>query len=353
MSVRVIIRSNASSRLGTGHVKRCLTLAILMRGKLDADILFVCNADLPDILKKEIQANGFLVHLLSEEDRVSNDIERDAQETILALNGRCDLLIVDHYGLDIQWEQKLRPYTDRILIVDDLANRKHDCDILLDQNLYSNLQYRYDDLVHKNTKKFLGPGYALLQNDFFELGENANVRKRCEKVLVNFGGSDPTNELAKMLPVVLSEVGKRLEFILVAGPANLLKEKLRAMFSLIPHVQFYEEHNMAELLSWADIAIGAGGVSMWERCFMGVPAMVISVADNQIATIAEAANCGLIWDLGPSENVNDRHMISFLEAILANPKELEEKSKLGLTLMEETRRIGTHPILAMFEGSNN
>lgn len=353
MSLRVIIRSNASSRLGTGHIKRCVTLASLMRAKLGADILFVCNADLPHSLKEEIDANGFLIHLLSEEDRVSNDIERDAQETILALNGRYDLLIVDHYGLDIEWEQKLRPYTDRILIVDDLANRKHDCDILLDQNLYSNSQYRYDDLVHKNTKKFLGPGYALLKNDFFELGEHANVRKRCGRVLVNFGGSDPTNELAKMLPVVLSEVGKRLEFILVAGPANPLKEKLRGLFSVIPHVQFYEEHNMAELLSWADIAIGAGGISMWERCFMGVPAMVISVADNQIATIAEAANCGLIWDLGPSESVNDRKMISFLERILENPKELEEKSKLGLTLMEETRRIGTHPILAMFEGGNN
>lgn len=353
MSIRVIIRSNASSRLGTGHIKRCLTLASLIRDKLGADILFVCNADVPDILKKEIQGNGFLVHLLSEEDRVSNDIERDAQETILALNGRCDLLIVDHYGLDIHWEQKLRPYTDQILIVDDLANRKHDCDILLDQNLYSNLQYRYDNLVHKNTKKFLGPGYALLQNDFFKLSSKSNVRKRCEKVLVNFGGSDPTNELAKMLPVVLSEVGKRLQFILVAGPANPLKEKLRGMFSSIPHVQFYEEHNMAELLSWADVAIGAGGISMWERCFMGVPAMVISIADNQKETIAEAANCGLIWDLGQSENTNDRQMIFILETILDNPKQLEEKSKLGLTLMEETRRTGTHPILAMFEGGNN
>lgn len=353
MSIRIVIRSNASACIGTGHVKRCLTLAIMISERVMSDILFICNNDIPQVLLEDIKGKGFSVKLLPEADQPQVDAEHDARETIFALNSRCDLLIVDHYGLDIRWERQLRPYTQKILVVDDLANRCHDCDILLDQNLYINLKHRYDDLVPHETRKFLGPEYALLQSDFFEYRKRALIRKQCHRVIVNFGGSDPTNELAKMLPVVLSEVGKRLEFVMVAGPANPLKKRLGEMFSRIPHVQFYEEHNMAELLAWADLAIGAGGISMWERCFMGVPAMVTSVADNQKETIAEAEKRGIVWNVGSSGNIDEKRIISILEKILDNPKLLEEKSRAGLTLMEETRRRGRHPILSIFEGGSN
>lgn len=353
MNRRVVIRSNASARIGTGHIKRCLALASLLSRQVKSDILFICNRDIPQVLLEEIEGNGFSVKLLSEADQPLIDAGRDARESISAINGHCNLLIVDHYGLDIEWERQLRPYTQQILVVDDLANRSHDCDILLDQNLYFNLQHRYDGLVPHNTLKLLGPGYALLQSDFFMHANQARIRKQCRRVIVNFGGSDPTNELAKMLPVVLSDVGERLEFVVVAGPANPLKRQLRQQFSGIPNVKFHEEHNMAELLACADLAIGAGGISMWERCFMGVPAMVISVADNQQETIAEAEKRGIIWNMGSSGNANEKQMISILEMILNHPKLLEEKSRAGLTLMEEARRRGRHPILSVLERGNN
>nr|WP_244316259.1 UDP-2,4-diacetamido-2,4,6-trideoxy-beta-L-altropyranose hydrolase [Paenibacillus brasilensis] len=330
---------------------RCITLALNIRHNIPADIHFVCNVDIPQALAKDIRCRGFSLSLLSATEEAPVDMERDAWETIAAVGEQCDWLIVDHYGLDARWEQLLRPYARSILVIDDLANRPHDCDVLLDQNLYPNMDKRYSGLLPEHALQLLGPEFALLRNEFFCLAEDAVVRTQCQCILVNFGGSDPTNELGKMLPVVQSEIGKQFHFILVAGPANSRVPELRASFSSFDHVTFYEHYsNMAELLASSDLAIGAGGISMWERCYMGVPSMVITVAENQKATVVEAAKRGLAWHMGASGEVRTGQITEMLEKLLNKPEMLAEQSRAVLVLTETQRRSGRHPILSILKG---
>ncbi|WP_068497228.1 UDP-2,4-diacetamido-2,4,6-trideoxy-beta-L-altropyranose hydrolase [Paenibacillus kribbensis] len=351
MKMQILIRANASSRLGTGHVMRCITLALSIRDNIPADIRFVCNADIPQALAEDICCRGFSLSCLSGTDEEPLDMDRDARETAAVGGEQCDWLIVDHYGLDARWEQLLRPYVRSIFVIDDLANRPHDCDVLLDQNLYPDMDKRYIGLLPEHALQLLGPEFALLRNDFFRLSENAVARTQCQCILVNFGGSDPTNELGKMLPVVESEIGKQFHFIVVAGPANSRVPELRAAFSPFDHVTFYENYsNMAELLASVDLAIGAGGISMWERCYMGVPSVIITVAENQKATVMEAAKRGLAWHIGASGEVRTEQVTDMLEKLLNKPELLAEQSRAVLALTETQRRSGRHPILSILKG---
>src|SRR5690606_211919 len=176
-NLKVAIRADASSRIGSGHVMRCLTLAERLRED-GADMLFVCRVHDGNLVET-IEQRGFSVATLSpaaDRDELAGyagwlgvSQEDDARQTIKAIAAygwkKFDWLVVDHYALDAQWESALRPLAGRILAIDDLANRKHDCDVLLDQILVANFERRYDGLVPENATRLLGPKYALLQPD--------------------------------------------------------------------------------------------------------------------------------------------------------------------------------------------
>jgi UDP-2,4-diacetamido-2,4,6-trideoxy-beta-L-altropyranose hydrolase len=180
--MRVAIRTDASSDIGTGHVMRCLALAEELKDKT-AEVLFICR-EMPGHLADYIKEKGFLVSLLqSSENReiLITDIgalphanwlgttwEQDTQETYQILNKKpfWDWLIVDHYALDVRWDKSQRSFVNNIMVIDDLADRQHDCDILLDQNLYEGMELRYQELVPGTCKQLIGPKYALLRREF-------------------------------------------------------------------------------------------------------------------------------------------------------------------------------------------
>lgn len=349
--MRVAFRTDASSRIGIGHVMRCLTLARLLSRETDTAIRFVCNRDLPDAVKGRLLAAGF--GLAETGDAEGFDWQADADRFAAAVGSEgVDWLIVDHYGIDRRWEQAVRPLARNILVIDDLADRPHGCDALLDQNLIFGMESRYRQLVPDGCKLFLGPEYALLGESFAAARHLAAEKTSLGRVLVNFGGSDPTGESFKVLEAL--ELAGRpagwpetLTFHVVAGPANARSAELKKRCESLAGVVFYPEvKEMAKFLADMDMAIGAGGVSLWERAFMGVPSAVIAVADNQVPSAEESARRDMVWYLGESRAVTPGRIAELLGDVLENPMELRRKSRQSLLVMHTLRNVAIHPVVS-------
>lgn len=197
----------------------------------------------------------------------------------------CDLLVVDHYGLDARFERACRPWARHVLVVDDLADRSHDCDFLLDQTLRQPAG-RYGSLVPERCHMLLGPEYALLRPEFAAARPVALARRRArppvERILVSLGAAD-TSDVARTALQGVARSGIAAEVVVVLGPATQadrgIEDQARSMaqpVSLLGPVD-----DMARLMCEADLAIGAAGSSSYERCCLGLPAVVVVTASNQ------------------------------------------------------------------------
>lgn len=322
--MNVIIRADASTSIGSGHVMRCLTLAHRLKKEKNAKVVFVMR-DLPGNLIDVVEKQGFDVLKLSSANQkyslngyglwLTVPMDVDAQQTIEVLQHYlqghgCDVvdrLIVDSYALDEQWEQALRPYCREIMVIDDLANRKHDCDILLDQNFYLNKDVRYAGLVPEHCKMLLGPEHALLREEFHEVKKH--LRKRdgnIKNILVFYGGSDLTNETEKAIKalVQLHDEGYNFTADIITGVSNFRREKIEKICSKYQFFHYYcQVSNMAEFMNKADLMLGAGGSTTWERLYMELPALVTAVAENQIQGCRDCSHAGIIEYLGINEDV--------------------------------------------------
>ncbi|OPG94969.1 UDP-2,4-diacetamido-2,4,6-trideoxy-beta-L-altropyranose hydrolase [Chryseobacterium mucoviscidosis] len=335
-----------------GHFMRCLTLAKFLDETGEFKVIFICNIDFPIELKKRLNIENFDMFNTQERTWDLFNTELDAECTIKIVEKfKLDWLIIDHYNIDQMWEKKLRPYVRKILIIDDLANRKHDCDALLDSNLLYNQDKRYLGLVPDKAKLFLGPTYFLLQSDFYKRYVTTKATTVKFNVVVNFGGSDLTNEITKVLNLIEKNQSKLLDFQfhVVGGPLNPLKDELKQRCLQLKHIYYYESAHMPTLLAKADIAIGAGGTTLIERCFMGVPTAVIIVADNQIEGTLAAEQLKLIFNLGKSENVTEVELLNFFESIVSSNEQISLIRKKCLEFKETILRQGEHPLVSMLK----
>jgi UDP-2,4-diacetamido-2,4,6-trideoxy-beta-L-altropyranose hydrolase len=214
--------------------------------------------------------------------------------------------VADHYALDEKWEGYLRPYCKKVMVIDDLADRAHDCDLLVDQNFYENLESRYDGLVPSGCKKLLGPKYALLRPEFREARENLRKRDgRVKRIMVFFGGSDPTNETTKALEAIRMLNRPDIAVDVVVGAFNPHRKVIEQIASDLPDFAcHFKVEDMAALMAGADLAVGAGGTTVWERCALALPSVVTTVAENQEKTVSDMAESGYLLFLGRSEAVS-------------------------------------------------
>ncbi|MCL6479749.1 MAG: UDP-2,4-diacetamido-2,4,6-trideoxy-beta-L-altropyranose hydrolase [Peptococcaceae bacterium] len=365
--MKVVFRADASVQIGTGHIMRCLTLADELRKK-GAEIFFICRL-LPGNLCGLIEQKGYLVHRLPYPEQSPNSVtnharreevswQTDAEETktILAKEiGGIDWLVVDHYALDIRWETLMRPHAKKIMVIDDLADRPHDCDLLLDQNLYENMETRYQTLIPGHCLTLLGPGYVLLRPEFKKVRRNLRQRDgTVKRILIFFGGSDPTNETAKALKAV--QLINRPEVIIdvVVGSTNLHKEEIQQLCSIRPNTSFYcQVENMAELMARADLAIGAGGTTTWERCFLGLPSITLIVAQNQADTTKTVAAKGAAWNLGWSGSVSLEILAEAIKMAMNDPVALKDMGLTAMRLMGEVSFHRENPVVqALLEDKN-
>ncbi len=345
--MNIAFRADASFEIGSGHIMRCLALADCLSSQ-GINCVFLTRS-LRGNLESLILSRGYKAFMLknssfdsSRATKISSidylsmlgvSVNEDIHESAKILSSlEIDWMIVDHYALDFSWESAIRPFCNKILSIDDLANRIHDCDILLDQNLGKNKD-DYLNLVSTSTTCLMGAKYALLRQQFNRFRAISLARRESfngiNHILVSMGGVDYENITTDILDV-LSEVSNffsiKFKVTVVMGQSSLWKSQVKAKAERVPYeVRVLSNVNyMARLMCEADLAIGAAGSTSWERCCLGLPTIQLVLAENQ-QSIAEA-----LKNVGAAVYVNREELsegiLNNIDNFLVNPSLLRKMS---------------------------
>ena len=350
--MKIALRTDASLQMGTGHAMRCLTLADALKAQ-GAHCHFI-SREHPGHLLEVIRQRGHAVTALpagklspaTENDSVQQPAHAawlgcgwqiDAQQTGAILASlQPDWLVIDHYALDQRWETALQPHYQKLMVIDDLADRAHCCDLLLDQNWFGDdSPTRYRNLVPLHCKCYLGPEYALLKPEYAQLRELMPPRDgTVRRMLVFLGGSDATNQTSKVLEALMEPGFARLQVDVVIGQNHPDVEGIAAQVAARPGSTLHQSlPTLAHLMSRADLMISAGGSTTWERMCLGLPAIVISVAANQTSTNVALMNAGYIDFLGEMNEVSVSNVADAVRHSLANAAMLKAQISLGQKLV--------------------
>jgi UDP-2,4-diacetamido-2,4,6-trideoxy-beta-L-altropyranose hydrolase len=326
----VAFRVDAGDRIGLGHAMRCLALADALRAR-GAQTAFA-SAVMPEKTAALLRARGHAVLPLAgaaessrgepggELDAAAQRADATATQRALAAIASLDWIVVDHYRLGIDWERGASRFARRVAVIDDNARRAHDGDLLIDHNVSATWE-QYDGLLPARSLRLLGPRFALLRGPFAR-AKDAPPRPRAgvERLLVAFGGADPTGETEKALQALALPSLSALDADVVVGAANprlaAIRELARARGRARVHV---DAERMDELMEAADLAIGAAGVSSLERCAKGLPAVLIAAADNQVPVAQTLAQRGAAIYLGRSRDVSANQLAQALGGLVAMP----------------------------------
>lgn len=303
----ILIRCDASTTIGTGHVYRCRSIARDLKDS-GATVTFICRAqhgDLNDLLQQEFQ----VLRLPSQSVRSLQGLEgreiygaalgcsqhTDATQTIKAVRQanitHVQYLIVDHYSLDISWEQEVlvalseNSKPPKLMVIDDLADRVHMADILLDQNFFGDLgSQRYQSFVPSSCLQLLGPSYALLSKEYSQLHPIVPARNELRRVLVFFGGIDSYDLTTKVIKALKTPPfdGLAVDVVLSKNSPNF--HSVQELVSSRAYTSLHSNlPTLSALMARADLSIGASGSTTWERACLGLPSLVIVCAPNQHA----------------------------------------------------------------------
>lgn len=344
---QVAFRTDASLDIGAGHVMRCLTLADALSNN-GAHCFFICRAhagSCPDV----IQQRGYEVRELpvpcqsTEEGSVQAaslsgyaswlgaNWETDAEQTLSAIgDSPLDWLVVDHYAIDAQWELELAGACQQMMVIDDLADRAHNCDLLLDQNL-GRQDADYQGLVSPECTLLIGLDYALLRPEFVQLRVSSLQRRKAPEfkhLLISMGGVDKDNVTCDVLDALVEfPLPPCMRISVVMGAHAPWLQRVREKAQKIPCAVdvLVNISDMAGLMSTCDLAIGAAGSASWERCALGLPAYVVILADNQRASCLALVKEGAVelLDSGAGLRANLRDKI---EGVMTDPSILRRMS---------------------------
>ena len=333
---------------------RCMALAEHLQGN-KAEVVFVCRlieGDLCDYIEskgfgvlrlpKVAQSQRGAARLAGTDDPTAwlgTTVDQDAEVTSNALAGlgrKVDWLIVDNYALNATWEQRLRPHVHQILVIDDLAIQKHACDLLLNQNLIDSVRDRYRNLIPEYCRLLAGPQFALLRQEF--RASRISLNRGSEQVgnlLVFLGGADPDGVTLRVLKAVDGIRSNELQVTVILGAANPHGETIKRLYGQRSGYKvIFQAANMAELMVQADLAIGAGGISTWERSCLGLPAMVIAIAENQVEVSRTAAEAGACLYLGTATSLSDGELAAGLTVMISSSSLRKSVSRVCLDLVD-------------------
>ncbi|MDR5831973.1 UDP-2,4-diacetamido-2,4,6-trideoxy-beta-L-altropyranose hydrolase [Caballeronia sp. LP006] len=354
-ALRVVFRVDASLLIGSGHVMRCLTLADDLRTRA-AEVHFVTRAHAGH-LQDVIRARGYSCHALAATSSpMRHDLQvswlgcgwhQDAVETAAVLErlGVIEWLVTDHYAIDAAWERAMRPDAARILAIDDLADRPHDCDLLLDQNVLDAGSSRYSDLVPGHCVRLLGPRYALLRPQFaHERNTQMPDAGSDSRLLVFFGGVDATNETGKFLDAWCDSRPAGYVADVLVGIANPRRGDIEAMASRMAGVRVLGYvGEMAPLMARSIYAFGASGSTVWERFCVGLDSCITSVADNQRQIAQSLVALDLADYAGSWEATDARTYAMALDALDSRLQKRMERRRKIMQIVdgEGTRRVAS------------
>jgi UDP-2,4-diacetamido-2,4,6-trideoxy-beta-L-altropyranose hydrolase len=347
--MHVAFRVDASQQIGTGHVMRCLSLAEELR-KQGVDCRFICRCH-PGNLIDQIRQGGFLVHALPfDRNHESDDSgpihakwigvgwKLDADQTKVWLGETVlDWLIVDHYGLDDRWEREMLPHYHRLMVIDDLADRPHACHLLLDQT-YGRDASDYSAFVPVACRLLCGTKYALLRPEFGALRSYSlqrRVRPALRDLLISLGGVDKDNVTCQVLEALRScQLLSNLRITVVLGSTAPWRDEVRKLAENMPWPTrvLIGVKNVAQLMAESDLAIGAAGGSSWERCCLGLPTIMLVLADNQRKVAQELTLSGAAISIDLNQ-VSNRYIGEILAQLTSDPMRLHRMSKSSATIV--------------------
>lgn len=356
-SMRIAIRTDASINIGSGHLMRCLTLAGSLRER-GCDVRFIMREH-PGHLVAAVEAQGFVCHRLptaaigtvqagtTHAAWLGCSQDEDARGSAEYLRGRgiVDWLIVDHYALDANWETRMRAHARCILAIDDLADRQHDCDAVLDQNLYADYEARYQTRVPSGCVPLLGPRYALLAPGFAR--QRATVAERRfvapYRILAFFGGVDATNETGKFLSAWAELARTDLSADVVIGARHPHADALLASAAPLANVRMHRHvADMADMMAQSDYAFGASGVTNWERFCTGLNSTLTSVAYNQLALANDLTDLDLVDYLGDWRDTDEAaYAQSLMRLDPASSAMMQRRARI----MALVDGLGTHRVV--------
>lgn len=339
-------RVDASVQIGIGHFMRCLTLADALHAH-GAEIIFISRY-LPDHLQNVLETRGYPVQLLRSvpvsqpADKLAHAAwlgtsqSADVKDSIKALSGiKPDWFVVDHYALDSTWESSIRTISKRVMVIDDIADRQHDCDILLDQNLFHDMNTRYSARVSGQCKLLLGPGFALLREEFSHYRDSVASRDGAvHRILVSMGGIDAGNLTEVAMTAIAGLQYPRIAVDVVIGQKHPARAAIQEKCQALGYQCHVEVSNMAELMSKADLAIGSSGATSWERCCLGLPTICLIQADNQIAIAAGLEAQGAVVNLGIGTEVDSFALTRLISDLIKQPNILKTMSDASSRLVD-------------------
>jgi UDP-2,4-diacetamido-2,4,6-trideoxy-beta-L-altropyranose hydrolase len=320
--VNVFFRVDASQEIGTGHLARCRTLAKALI-EIGARCTFILGEDSKGYAQSILDQSIARIYLeknfchdeidqnysnehLSHGHWLSSSWKEDADRVIEVMDGNLvDWMVVDHYALDKLWEMQIKPYCKNLMVIDDIADRKHVCNLLLDQNLVDDIDTRYLGLINSECKLLLGPKYALLQSEFKYFRDTPRMRKNAiNRLLIYFGGADISNLTGLAIDAFINTGRMNIAVDVVISSRSIHAERIRRQVGSFQNISIHQDlSTLAPLMSQADLAIGAAGSTSWERCCVGLPSLVVSIADNQVKIARRLHMEGAIIWLGDKEIV--------------------------------------------------
>jgi UDP-2,4-diacetamido-2,4,6-trideoxy-beta-L-altropyranose hydrolase len=286
-----VFRADGSASIGLGHLVRCAALAEALAG-LGWHCVFAVSEENATAADATLAPHWPICRLPG--------TETEAATLRARFPLGCRLLVVDHYGRDAAFERACRGWAERILVIDDLADRQHDADVLLDQTP-GRAGGAYDGLVPDSCRRLIGVDFALLRPQFRRLRSAALARRTLDepprRLLVSLGGGDPQN-LTKRVLDAAQAFPLEVDVVIGAAAPHRTAIETRAR-NADGRVRVHTHVDaIGALMRDADLAVGAAGMSAWERCCLGLPSLILVAADNQRpgARFIAEAEAGLVID---------------------------------------------------------
>lgn len=319
----LLIRADGNNQIGTGHVMRCLALAQAWQEN-GGEVHFAIREG-SILLESRLRDEGINLHVIT----VASGSAADAAQTV-ALTEAVDStwVVVDGYKFGAAYQQAVKQIDLHLLVIDDYGHADHYfADLVLNQNVYA-VEHLYDNRS-QHTRLLLGTRYALLRREFWSWrGWEREITTIARKVLITLGGGDLDNVALKVIRALQSITVEDLEVVVIVGSSNphwqtLLEatQEWRHRFRLERNVM-----NMTALMAWADIAVSAGGSTCWELALMGLPTIVVTLAENQKAVGPGLEAVGAAISLGWHSDVTSQQIAKSIENLLAD---FDQRSKMA------------------------
>ena len=363
--MRVAIRTDASLQIGIGHVMRCLTLANALKAQ-GADCYFI-SREHPGHLLEVIDQRGYKVHRLASHvvhtelaqalahaAWLGSPWQTDANDTATILADlQPDWLVVDHYALDHRWEGALAPHYRKLLVIDDLADRPHRCDLLLDQNLGRQPQ-DYVGLVPTHCQVLTGSQYALLRPEFAALRPYSLQRRQAQpalrQLLISMGGVDQPNATGQVLQALKTcTLPADCRITVAMGLAAPWLQNVQELAAQMPWPTevVVNVSDMAQRMADSDLAVGAAGSTSWERCCLGLPTLMVVLAANQQASAQALKNANAVYLIGGEGDIATHLPLALKKLTISDCQ-----SRMSLAASAVSNGQGVEKILKVMGMSN-